>query len=587
MEDCINAEGTTDLTFLFPNWGNFTVCSEVKGFAESASNEKKSLADSLPWKWDSEGDKWLMPESIQEWFNAIPMVGRVVVFIAGALPLGIIEVAAKIIGKVGGCNLGSLVWPITIGGLLDSLERWVGIRLPNIKRPLEYVTNHQCPTELPDQGSLNLLYNTGRMDQGTWQCLTRAIGNLDTWASEVRQVTANNLSPSQMAIAEFRGLYGIGGAAKAIHNIYGFTKGNAEAFVEVSRFVPSAPDVVSFMVRDAFDPEVVKVYGYDDGFEKKFDGPAKAWMQANGSTEDVARTYWRAHWTLPSNTQLYEMLHRQRDDSLDPDAKRLAIGLQGVMKAMEVNDIPTFWRERLANISYLPMNRTELRGSYYQGSITRDEVLDGLQNTGLNKRDAGFVLKTWDQAKRLRFQNLWKGITPTKVAKWLRTGTISDAEAIGLYQDAGLLFEQATEAVKWVRKDIVAERHDKKIKLLYRRYMVGDFLPDQAKANLIAVGVEAGRADELVNDWEYEVQTRGKQVAATVMCGWFYRSLITADEYYIRLRRIGYNDTDARRIVSECSQGNVERGFDRKVKNLRGQKVIEGAKKKGGGGGGD
>jgi ribosomal protein S16 len=187
--------------------------------------------------------------------------------------------------------------------------------------------------------------------------------------------------------------------------------------------------------------------------------------------------------------------------------------------------------------------------------------------------------------KARRLQRVVGGFTPLRVTEWFKSGVIDRDTAKRLYIESGLTEEQAERSIRLALIALKSERVASKVRIIKKRYLVGDLLPDQAKALLVKVGVELDKANELVDDWEVEIQVRSKQVAAGMLCRWYYRNLISSDEYAIRLRRIGYQPDDVSRIIAECSASSAEKRADRMVKNIRHKKVIKESLGSGGGSG--
>jgi hypothetical protein len=474
----------------------------------------------------------------------------------------------------------SLLVPIQIiDSLLDLIEKYTGFRCNALTNSIQYLINYICPSQLPAQGEINLLYYSKAISESTWRCLTRAIGNYDHWARIVRDNSAPQLTPDELTVAYFRNVISREQLVRELSVRYGLPQHIAENYVRLKVALPGSGDIVRFMVRDVADPKVVEKYGYDAEFTEKFQGKLKEWAANLGIEEEVFKYYWRAHWELPSPTQLYEMLRRLRKDSLDPEARALALTKEEIAEALAANDVPKFWRDRLMAISYLPMTPSDAKSAYIEGAIDEATYRSIIKDSGRNEQHTQWIFELADRQKKRRTMNLVGGFTPTKITNWFKIGAIDDAMARRLYVEAGLTEELAEKAVRIAKTAIRSERIEKRIKLVKKRYLVGDLSPDQARNLLLKIGAELNRVNELIEDWELEIQIRSKQVAAQTLCEWYYRKLITEEEYAVRLRRIGFQPQDVERIIASCAVQSAEKTFDRKVKTAKGLKFLQESQK--------
>ena len=153
---------------------------------------------------------------------------------------------------------------------------------------------------------------------------------------------------------------------------------------------PAVPDLIRFLVRDVADPAIVQKYSLDANFEQKWQGELTRYARAQGLQEQEARYYWRAHWEFPSNTQLYEMLHRLRPGEVADD---IAVTEQDVADTLGINDINPYWQKRLMAISYNPLTRTDTQRAYFIGALTDEEVLKSYRDGGYSKENAEILLR--------------------------------------------------------------------------------------------------------------------------------------------------------------------------------------------------
>ena len=99
-------------------------------------------------------------------------------------------------------------------------------------------------------------------------------------------------------------------------------------------------------------------------------------MAKHGFDPQWAQYYWYSHWVLPGTTQGYEMMHR-------------GIISQGELQTLlRVSDIPSFWREKLMEMSYKPYTRVDVRRMYGLGVLDESGVKRSYLDLGYNDEKA-------------------------------------------------------------------------------------------------------------------------------------------------------------------------------------------------------
>jgi len=144
--------------------------------------------------------------------------------------------------------------------------------------------------------------------------------------------------------------------------------------------LPSPSDIIRFAVREYWRPEISRPLGQWEEFPEEL----LKWTRKWGYEDWVAWAEWVAHWTLPSVTQGFEMLHRRvitRDE------------LENLLKAQ---DITPFWREKLIAISYAPFTRVDVRRMFKLGVLNRDQVYSAMLDIGYDPWKAEQMTKFYE-----------------------------------------------------------------------------------------------------------------------------------------------------------------------------------------------
>ena len=353
----------------------------------------------------------------------------------------------------------------------------------------------------------------------------------------------------------------------------GWTRKDAvDRWKELANFIPPYTDLTRFMVRDVADDSIVSKFGMDDEFDAKFDGVLKEWAKKQGISEDVMRYVWRAHWSIPSPTQLFQMYHRFRR----PDNKYgIVVDEDTVRTALQQQDILPYWIEPILALSFAPLTRIDVRRAYEIGSINLEQVEQAYSELGYSDENARILAQF---SRKLFIEKLKRSPQVKKAAalEWTLNDLSDWLDSYDLGpEDKDLILNEAKELSYRISRGRCA-------KSIRSRFLTGEIDRGQAIRALTNQGHALEIADATVDGWQCELQSRSKQAQAGQLCKWYEIGLINDTEFVRRLERIGWMEKDALNIVAECTtrlqlkagkeqerlQKEAERETRRKLKEL-------------------
>jgi len=296
-----------------------------------------------------------------------------------------------------------------------------------------------------------------------------------------------------------------------------------KVYKELAYQIPPVADIITMAVREAFTPEIAKLFGQYEDLPDEF----VEWVGKKGLTKEWASRYWAAHWSLPSPQQGFEMLHRGiiKEDELS--------------KLMRALDIMPYWRDKLMQMSYRRLTRVDVRRMYRQGVLNETEVLEAYLQHGYNpenaKRMTEFTIKQ-SLSQMAKF-------TTADVVSAFTKQMISRSDAKNLLSMLGVRTadrEYIISTAEYKRVWALTEQKIRGVRNLYRQRVYDE---NQTRDKLSRLDLPADRITALMEQWYYEIEAEDKKTWTTAQTlGFMEDKIITMDRGRRELRIIGYDE---------------------------------------------
>lgn len=452
------------------------------------------------------------------------------------------------------CNSKEFAAFASLNAIPSFLSFFGGMIPSNVTQPNVYAMNYLCPVLIPTGPELNSLRARGIITDSQWHVGIRANNLCPDWQELIVDGLQQVPSLGEIQSAWRRGLIDDDTYDYYMHRQGVKNQSDAEVFFRLSEYIPGPSDLVRFMLRDVFDKTVVDDQDLSSEFPQKFQGEVEEWAYAQGLDRDTMLKYWQSHWVYPSNTQLYEMLHRLRQDTPVPNSKETAkaVTTDEVLKVLGINDISPKWRARLAAISYRPLTRVDVRRAFELGQINRDEVKDSYLDQGYDETNAERLTK-FAEADSLPKQAKRKGNAgATEVLKWYRSSFINRETAETFLRQAGIPADYISRYLETEDNRRIADNKRLALASLKKRFMSGEFTLSGTSSQLIDAGIDPDQVIDLITSWVRLRDAKYKAPTVSMLCDWFRRGLIEMSEYTQRVENLGYSHLDAQRIVQTC-----------------------------------
>ena len=173
----------------------------------------------------------------------------------------------------------------------------------------------------------------------------------------------------------------------------GFNQERISLLYMLSRYIPTASDLVTWMAREVFEPDAIEKYGLED--EKELVDFSR-FREAGIKPED-ALNYWKAHWVHTSFSQMIELLHRgllTGDRAVPPEPttaaeweQRDAQDIEQLYEWYRLVEITPFWRNLLTEAVWNVPTRVDVRRWWDMRTINEDELRAIYHRMGYHGKD--------------------------------------------------------------------------------------------------------------------------------------------------------------------------------------------------------
>lgn len=286
--------------------------------------------------------------------------------------------------------------------------------------------------------------------------------------------------------------------------------------------IPGASDVVRFALREVYNPALVRRYRMLEGFPDA----AQADARKAGLDPETMLKYWAAHWTLPSRSEGYEMLHRN------------VITKAELTDLLRANDVMPGWIEPSIEIAYNPLTRVDVRRMYADGVLDKADVIRSYLDLGYSLKNAE-RLGEWVSAIKTKSE---RDFTKGEVIALYQAKTMPLAEARTNLGELG--YDEAETGYMLALADYRRDkaRRQRAINVARGRFLARQLTETEASDRLDEMGIPAGERDELIDEWTWQLEETPKMLTEPQMRAAWKKDLISEAEYASHLSQLGYDE---------------------------------------------
>jgi hypothetical protein len=316
-------------------------------------------------------------------------------------------------------------------------------------------------------------------------------------------------SPQETTVGMWRGVKSEADVVTDLKRL-GYNDVDAKMFLELAKQIPPISDLIRMLVRDAFNDQVSSAFGYDEDFPAAIN----EFFEKQGYNADWAKRYWRSHWTLPSPTQAYEMLHRG------------LITLEDIETLLKTSDYPPFWRDKLIKISYNVMTRVDVRRLLQSGLIDESKAEQVYNQMGYNPEDARLLT----EYAVLGISNEERDLTKTDILNLYEEGLIDRDTTSANLVKMGYDGEEAENILKLADVNIAKAARTDLVNYVKEKFLARLIDESGARNELTQIGLKSQSVDRYVMNWTRGIEADVALPSMADTKRWYLGELITEEK---------------------------------------------------------
>lgn len=429
----------------------------------------------------------------------------------------------------------------------------------------KYAEAIRAATKIPDEAALHQLWRLGLISRDAFFASLKSNGWYQDSAIAMQQAVSALPSVYELLLAGWRGLpqEDMDRYRKAL----GFVNDESwDIFQNANKPLPGPSDLVRFAIREAWDEDTARAWGYDDEFPEPF----RRWMQWYGQDWGEAfvgsdgrqypnvpwpKAYWRAHWQIMAPTQAYRALHLLRPDQiaryreLSPGVTPFTV--QDMTRVLKVSDYPPKMRAWLQAIAFTPMRLVDIRQTYRLGVRDRQWAVNRLLDRGAVREDANTTLDLWDRQnepdlqamlnafrKRFTLERVAENRAAYAIGGISRDAAINNMSGLGLPQPL-ILQVLAFEDSRQARKQLTGF-----ISQMRRSYLTGSLSDAEVAQSLSAANIAAPAIQRYLRLWQSELGIERRSLSTSQVVAAVASGALPPAVAAVRLARLGWTQPD-------------------------------------------
>jgi len=439
---------------------------------------------------------------------------------------------------------------VAVGGLLIAIGSLILMLVPaalsGVQAKVQQISYFITRPTLLDFATWYRASLRNTLYQKTMTTDLQGMGWRDDQIAAAKLAAEQRLGIADIAVAMHRGNISRDEAFVRLRQL-GIPEFDAQTLIKSFEPIPQAGDLIRMAVREAWNDQVARRYGYDEDYPAEFG----EWMGKQGYNPAWPRRWWRAHWEVPGPTMARDMLWRT--DMTEDDYATL----------LKVADYPPLYRKWMIETAYQPYTRVDVRRMYQVGVIrTYAELVKAHTDIGYDlekaQKLADFTILEYGESE--------KEATRSEVISAYQLGRISNGDARSFLAEMGYpdwIVDMYLAKADLSRSNGLASEQIGHAKTMY---VNGQMSATDVYSALARVNLPAAEVERYLEEWEISRTAKIARPSRTDLLRFFLQNEMSEAEYRNELagfrlsaRYIDWYAADALRKLVLQAQDEMEK----------------------------
>ncbi len=344
-----------------------------------------------------------------------------------------------------------------------------------------------------------------------------------------RQLTYQRLNPAEVFHGVWRGIITQEDKEKLLERT-GTPPFEAAIAEEISRPIYGPQDLIRFMVREVFSPEIAGTFG----LYQEYPSNVAEFASKIGIKQEVLELFWASHWELPGMQQAFDMFHRE------------IITHDELSKLLKAKDVMPFWRDKLMGLSHRLITRVDIRRIHKLGQKDLSWVYIQYKKRGYTDDDAQALTDFTEEYNKPRTaldDDEFRLLTRTLTQKLYRQGLIHRGVALNSLKALDYEELDADSILMLVDLDVEAEERLAIIGIVKDRFKASIITFLEAQSELSSLGLTATEFSKTVAQLQRIQSSKIKTPSYEQLNDLVGSGIISVERYRQGLEALGFESS--------------------------------------------
>jgi len=175
----------------------------------------------------------------------------------------------------------------------------------------------------------------------------------------------------------------------------GYTDDDIDAMIKDYQYMPSPSEIISWLAREVFEPDMIKKWRLDEGFE---DVKGRELFYQQGIDDDMIKKFWIAHWAHLDYYRIKTLVNRG------------ILNEEDVAEWCKLQEIAPVWADEMWELMWDDLTRVDIRRIYELGYKDDDWLRKQLTRIGYKDDNLEDMFEFYKRYKLRKYHDILEDV---------------------------------------------------------------------------------------------------------------------------------------------------------------------------------